>query len=118
MLSGSRMPFSDMNLTVGAILPRAMPVRSLTMHSTSVMRCSLRKASILFMQSSWPGGSGPAGVSERLEYTQVEGVFRYPPFRMPLYAEGEGGGGANGKRFNESIGGHGFGLQSGGQTID
>ena len=40
-LSGRRIPFAAMNLLVGEILPRAMPVKSLIMHSTSVILCSL-----------------------------------------------------------------------------
>src|SRR5699024_8030733 len=46
------MPFSVMNLETGVILPRAIPVMSLTRHSTSVMRRSFSQLARSLMGSS------------------------------------------------------------------
>src|SRR5690606_12497549 len=97
------MPFSPRNLLVGEILPRAMPVRSLIRHSTSVILCSFSQpvswSSLLLMVTSDCAFSRcvrsalcsarPAGFGEDLEKRQVGWMVVHLPLRVQLHAKGE-----------------------------
>src|SRR5690606_36705908 len=124
-LSGRRMPFSPRNLLVGEILPRAMPVRSLIRHSTSVILCSFSQpvswSSLLLMVTSDCGFSRwvrsalccarPAGFGEALDKRQVGRMFVHLPFRVPLHAEAETACRLDGKRLDQPVGRQGLDAQ-------
>ncbi len=99
------MPFSAMNLLVGEILPRAMPVRSEIRHSTSVILRSFSqlvswsnlvviKTSGLRVRPQQPDSTLPrplaAGLTESLEDSEIVGVRQNLPLRVPLHTKSEG----------------------------
>src|SRR3990167_772487 len=99
------MPFSSRNLLVGEILPRAMPVRSLIKHSTSVILRSfsqleswsnlvlietsgLMRADLYIVGSTLPRPL-PASLTKGLEDGEIIRVGSYLPFGVPLHPQRE-----------------------------
>src|SRR3990167_7871653 len=113
------MPFSSRNLLVGEILPRAMPVRSLIRHSTSVILRSfsqleswsnlvlietsgLVRADLYIVGSALPRRL-PASLTKGLEDGEIIRVGSYLPFRVPLHPQCEAFGTFDGEGFDQPV---------------
>ena len=79
------------NFSPGRILPRAMPVMSATMHSTSVIPLLPKPLSERRSCRSLPAARVPAACREGGEQAERPGILGDPPFGMPLDAEHEAG---------------------------
>src|SRR3990167_2158535 len=128
------MPFSSRNLLVGEILPRAMPVRSLIKHSTSVILRSfsqleswsslvLIETSGLMRADSWRVGTAlprplPASLTKGLEDGEIIRVGSYLPFGVPLHPQGETRRTFDGEGFDQPVRRQRFDAKARRQTLN
>src|SRR5690349_212125 len=104
MLSGSRMPSSSPNFSLGMILPRAMPAMSGMMASTSEMPWSRRNCLISFAMGHLTIGSLTRRPAELGEQRHRKRVAHDLPLRVPLHREREGGSRLHAERLHQAIG--------------